>query len=151
MRSLRNEFEQDEDNSKRFGGYGLIIHRDNMEAEYQKSKEGGKVPLSDKKLPDDIPDDKPVTIKWSVRDVDDKIEVKASIKYDGDSEFKEVINISNTNYEDIARDKKQFHKSGVVWIRINGDDEELGTDDNKRAKHPNEIPIRDVSIIELKD
>jgi hypothetical protein len=142
MRSLRNEFEEDEDNSKRFGGYGLIIHRDNFKAEYQPSKDEGKEDLSSKELPKKLPEDSPVTVRWWVRDRGEKIEVKAWIKYDENGEFEEVIDVSSEKYEKIARDKDEFREHGVAWIRANGIDNKVS---------PTDIPFKDVHIIELKE
>ena len=140
MRSLRNEFEEDEDNAKRFGGYGLIVNRDKFEAEYQPSKDDPKVDLSSKELPKELPEDSPVTVRWWVKDDGDKIEVKAWVKYDEGDKFEEVINVSSEKYEKIARDKDIFFKSGVAWIRANGIDDKVS---------PTDIPFKGVCIIEL--
>ena len=141
MRSLRNEFEEDEDNSKRFGGYGLIVTRDKFKTEYQPSKEQPKADLVSKELPKKLPEDSPVTVRWWVKDDgDDKIEVKAWVKYEEGGKFEEVINVASEKFEKIARDKDQFFKSGVAWIRANGIDGKVS---------PTDIPIKDVYIIEV--
>ena len=147
MRSLRNEFESDNVDG-RFGGYGFYIYKDKVKADYQPSAGEDKVRLGEKQLEKEIPDDKPVTVKWWVRDVGDKIEVKGWIKYDENSNFEKVYDISSDEYEDYARDKEEFLEHGVAWIRVNAEDQ---GDEEDQDKHPKDIPIRDVIIIELKD
>ena len=98
----------------------------------------GKEDLASNKLKKPIPEDSEVTVRWLVRDDgEDRIKVQSWIKYDEDGEFKEVVDISSGEYEDIAKDKNEFRKAGASWIRVNGNAEK--------------IPFKNVSIIELEE
>ena len=122
----------------RFEGYGLHIYRDRIEAILQ-SNEDGKVNIGNQELEKEIPNDKIVTVRWWVRDVGNKIEVKSWIKYDENGEFEDVFKEFSENYPDLARDKDEFHRYGIAWIRVN----------NNRTEHVEDVPIKDVYIIEL--
>ena len=52
--------------------------------------------------------------------------------------LKRIQRISE-NYPDLARDKDEFHRHGIAWIRVN----------NNRMEHVEDVPIKDVNIIEL--
>jgi hypothetical protein len=134
LRSKRNE--QDG-----FGGYGFIITRDKVEAKYQTQYRGDNIDLGSKELPDPLPDDSPVRIKWCVRDEGEKIQVKGWIDY-GDGEFKPVYDELDDKFLPIARDKQSFLESSTAWIRINNQDK-------KDEGLPKDVQFNDVSISEI--
>lgn len=131
LRSQRNEKEG-------FSGYGFIIYRDEVEGKYQPKYGENDVEIGKKKLSKKVPDDSPITIKWCVRDEGDKIQVKGWIDYGNNGEFEEVFAEFDDKPPRIARDKDKFLKSATAWIRV-----------NNKEETPKDIPIKDVSIIEI--
>jgi hypothetical protein len=131
--SLRLRSHRDEAGG--FGGYKFVINRDTVESAMQTAYQGSnpKLENGEAQLPQPMPSNQWVTVRWQIRDVGPKIEVVGWINYG--SGFVKVITAQQSTPPAVARDKAAFLKDSTSWIRVNGP-----------AK---DVPIRNVSLTSL--